>query len=1016
MRVRSQHGWTKAAKGMIFGSGPWKVSSQSSVWCVDKAENSSRMRLKVRRDFENEKRDTTTAAAAAAAAAPKSKEEKEKQAHNEELVLKAARTNTGRVIHKEDFRVTRSDVEKWVSETDGPDKVALRVECEYIRPNKTVHGVFVVSADDSEITFREVGFREIGAAVTAVAAAATATATIMTMRLAKLAGITAAAASATSGSSSTSTSSAVGQRKVGKDNDAGKRMVALLIGDESGDGNSSNIAIRGGAAKEGQRQQKRQKRRITKTWKRGALRAVHMRRYRLAHTALEVFFDDSTSVFLNFATPDVKMYVYRKLVTIMPSIAATSATPLPLRYVDCATPAETLCSATVAAGMTQQWVKGQLSNFDYLMCLNTIAGRSYNDIDQYPVFPWVLADYTSEVLDLTNPKTFRDLSKPIGALIPKVRASNGEAAAAAYPSMYSSADIVLHYMARLEPFASCPRTSAAASAPVFRSVREEWEACISNGNGGNDDDDDKEEEDRFFPYRELTPEFFCSPEFLRNGGEALADVELPPWAHGSADEFVRVHRAALESEYVSAHLHEWIDLIFGYKQTGGEARKADNVFFWSSYEGAIDLAKVPHSDRAAVVRAATRRGLAPAMLLAGPHPAKSNSNSNNKTLFADPENVRSWTVGLGSSVAPPPANGSGSGREEGAAGSAPFITRPLLPVAHVRMFEGIPVYKHIRTTYVDMVGTVNSLGACGVHSFGAPQKGSESAFRVEIDTALTERTASLGRDRAWSFAGSNSNSNSNSSVTSKQFAFTPDAQYLFECGFWDNSLRFVSVKTGQVLQTLKEHRDTVTCVAVAPGGDFVFTGSRDTTLMCWAIHWPANGVDDPSVSPHPRYVLCGHAAPVTALDFSADLDLVVSGDEGGTIVAHTLREGRFIWAARLAKGGSSPISHVRIAGPRGDVVAYSRAAYTLAEYNINGRLLCRTELAAPFNDIAVSADGGYIVLGGHNAIMLRAVQNLRLVYNYSIQGTVTSLSLFGGDRCLAAGMLEGNLLIINKKQ
>ena len=41
---------------------------------------------------------------------------------------------------------------------------------------------------------------------------------------------------------------------------------------------------------------------------------------------------------------------------------------------------------------------------------------SYNDLTQYPVFPWVLADYVSEELDLTDPGVYRDLSKPMGAL------------------------------------------------------------------------------------------------------------------------------------------------------------------------------------------------------------------------------------------------------------------------------------------------------------------------------------------------------------------------------------------------------------------------------------------------------------------------------------------------------------------------------------------------------------------------------------------------------------------------
>jgi hypothetical protein len=48
--------------------------------------------------------------------------------------------------------------------------------------------------------------------------------------------------------------------------------------------------------------------------------------------------------------------------------------------------------------------------------LNTLAGRTYNDLNQYPVFPWVLSDYTSAELDLENPTSYRDLRLPVGAL------------------------------------------------------------------------------------------------------------------------------------------------------------------------------------------------------------------------------------------------------------------------------------------------------------------------------------------------------------------------------------------------------------------------------------------------------------------------------------------------------------------------------------------------------------------------------------------------------------------------
>lgn len=56
-----------------------------------------------------------------------------------------------------------------------------------------------------------------------------------------------------------------------------------------------------------------------------------------------------------------------------------------------------------------------------MMQLNTLAGRTFNDLNQYPVFPWVLADYTSPSLDLNAATTYRDLSKPVGALNEKRR-------------------------------------------------------------------------------------------------------------------------------------------------------------------------------------------------------------------------------------------------------------------------------------------------------------------------------------------------------------------------------------------------------------------------------------------------------------------------------------------------------------------------------------------------------------------------------------------------------------------
>ncbi len=93
------------------------------------------------------------------------------------------------------------------------------------------------------------------------------------------------------------------------------------------------------------------------------------------------------------------------------------------------------------------------------MQLNTLAGRTFNDLNQYPVFPWVLADYTSPSLDLNAPASYRDLSKPVGALNEKRRGEfedryeslkeDPEIPPFHYGSHYSSAGECLHMLLQL---------------------------------------------------------------------------------------------------------------------------------------------------------------------------------------------------------------------------------------------------------------------------------------------------------------------------------------------------------------------------------------------------------------------------------------------------------------------------------------------------------------------------------------------------------------------------------------
>src|SRR3990167_2120414 len=158
-----------------------------------------------------------------------------------------------------------------------------------------------------------------------------------------------------------------------------------------------------------------------------------------------------------------------------------------------------------------------------------------------------------------------------------------------YGTHYSSSGSVLFYLIRTEPFTTQFLQLQGGKFDHADRMYDSIPKCWKNVLTGPAD------------VKELIPEFYYFPDFLKNqngiqlgrlqNGGHLNDVQLPGWA-STPEEFIRIHRQALESDYVSLHLHEWIDLIFGYKQRGKEAEDAFNVFYYLTYEGAVDLESI----------------------------------------------------------------------------------------------------------------------------------------------------------------------------------------------------------------------------------------------------------------------------------------------------------------------------------------------------------------------------------------------------------------------------------------
>ncbi|KAF6208268.1 hypothetical protein GE061_016722 [Apolygus lucorum] len=364
------------------------------------------------------------------------------------------------------------------------------------------------------------------------------------------------------------------------------------------------------------------------------IREVHKRRYLLQPMALEVFSGDGRNYLLAFPRK-IRNKVYQRFMAFATGIfdSAQQSVAGQKRTANVEQGASILSSLIGETSVTQRWVRGEITNFQYLMHLNSLAGRSYNDLMQYPVFPWILADYDSEVLDLSDSATFRDFTKPMGAQSPerllqfKKRYKewddpHGETPPYHYGTHYSSAMIVCSYLVRMEPFTQhflrLQGGHFDLADRMFHSIREAWNSASKHN---------------MADVKELIPEFFYLPEFLTNAnnfdlgckqnGVQLGHVVLPPWAKNDPREFIRVHRHALECDYVSNNLHHWIDLIFGCKQQGQTAVDAVNVFHHLFYEGNVDIYNIEDPlKKNATIGFINNFGQIPKQLFKKPHPAK----------------------------------------------------------------------------------------------------------------------------------------------------------------------------------------------------------------------------------------------------------------------------------------------------------------------------------------------------------------------------------------------------------
>ena len=226
------------------------------------------------------------------------------------------------------------------------------------------------------------------------------------------------------------------------------------------------------------------------------------------------------------------------------------------------------------------WLKNKISTLEYLLFINKYSCRSYNDINQYPVFPW-LRIIDDKIRDLKN--TIAAQSEDNRLMLREKYTLSSQTFPYHYTTHYSNASFLLYYLIRINPFTdnqiTLQNNKFDSPGRQFHSIDELLKILSSTSQP-----------------REIIPEFFITTEFyynyncnffgIRNKTDLINNLQNKS-GYDSPLDYILSNALRLELPETKSEIDIFFDNVFGVGQMGGQEKC--NTYDKYSYQEMIDL-------------------------------------------------------------------------------------------------------------------------------------------------------------------------------------------------------------------------------------------------------------------------------------------------------------------------------------------------------------------------------------------------------------------------------------------